>query len=135
MNRYLFYSHNTTNAYPSTACYRRFTGTVASLSTGQRQVMDSLPAFHSGAIRSMLRPFHVPISLSVHIPLGCPLALDAIVIYHITCNGIRAFIVHIFTRPRIHRNYTAAAFLPPIRLEPFIRGFVSCNNILTMGIL
>ena len=119
MNRYLFYSHNTTNAYPSTAYYHRFTGTVASLSTGQRQVMDSLPAFHSGAIRSMLRPFHVPISLSVHIPLGCPLA---------TCNGVRVFIAQNFTRPHIRRNYTAAAFLPPIRLEPFIRGFVSLKR-------
>lgn len=45
-----------------------------------------------------------------------------------TCNSVRTFIVRNFTHPHIHRNYTAAAFLPPIRLEPFIRGFVSLKR-------
>lgn len=53
----------------------------------------------------------------------------------IACNDIRGFIVHNFTRPHIHRSDAATAFLPSIRLEPFFRGFVSHEDILTMGIL
>ena len=93
--------------------------------------MDSLSPFHSGAIRSMSQPFHVPVFLSVQIPLAAlwPCMLD------IACNDIRGFIVHNFTRPHIHRSDAATAFLPSIRLEPFLRGFVSHEDILTMGIL
>ena len=53
----------------------------------------------------------------------------------IACNDIRGFIEHNFTHPHIHRTYAATAFLPSIRIESFIRGFVSHIDILTIGIL
>ena len=61
----------------------------------------SAPALHSAAIRSMLQPFHVPIFLSVHIPLGGPfkpVRLGG------ACNAAGSFILTTLTRPHAHRH-------------------------------
>ena len=92
------------------------------LDKGTLYSLLSVPALHSAAIRSMLQPFHVPIFLSVHIPLGGPfkpVRLGG------ACNAAGSFILTTFTRPPRTPPLAATAFLRPIRLDPYIQGFVS----------
>jgi len=64
----------------------------------------------TAAVSSMLRPFHVPIFLSVHIPLGVPLSLCI----SNACNIVRTFIVKILTYPHTlpYSGYGISAATP-----------------------
>ena len=71
------------------------------LDKGTLYTLLSVPALHSAAIRSVLQPFHVPIFLSVHIPLGDPfkpVRLSG------ACNAAGSFILTTLTRPHAHRH-------------------------------
>ena len=71
------------------------------LDKGMLYSLFSVPALHSAAIRSLLQPFHVPIFLSVHIPLGGPfkpVRLSG------ACNTAGSFILTTLTRPHAHRH-------------------------------
>lgn len=71
------------------------------LDKGTLYSLLSVPALHSAAMRSMLQPFHVPIFLSVHIPLGGPfkpVRLGG------ACNAAGSFILTTLTRPNAHRH-------------------------------
>lgn len=61
----------------------------------------SAPTFHCTATCSMFRLFHVPIFLSVHMPLGDPFKP-----VHLggTCNAAGIFILTTLTHPHAHRQ-------------------------------
>ena len=65
-----------------------------------KRILLSVPTLQSTAMCSMLRPFHVPIFLSVHMPLG-----DSFKPVHLgdTCNAAGSFILTTFTNPHAHR--------------------------------
>lgn len=83
------------------------------LDKGTLYSLLSVPTLHCAATRSMLQPFHVPIFLSVHIPLGGPfrpVRLGG------ACNAAGIFILTIFTRPHAHRNQRRPHFCGPFVL-------------------
>ena len=71
------------------------------LDKGTLYSLLSVLALHSAAMHSMLQPFHVPIFLSVHIPLGGPFKP-----VHLsgTCNTAGSFILTTLTHPHTHRR-------------------------------
>lgn len=88
------------------------------LDKGTLYSLLSVPALHSAAIRSMLQPFHVPIFLSVHIPLGGPfkpVRLGG------ACNAAGSFILTTFTRPHAHRHWRQPHFCGPFVLTRTFR--------------
>ena len=71
------------------------------LDKGTLYSLLSVPALHSAAMHSTLQPFHIPIFLSVHIPLGGPfkpVRLGG------ACNAAGSFILTTLTRPHAHRH-------------------------------